>query len=115
MTKLVKHTFKSLSLAQLGSKDWQKLHYEFFKNFPSKHTRKCYQRDIEQFVAFIAKIDQLKIYELGDVERIHIVAFRNYLDVDGMYSQFQARGRLLNQALPPIMTKAMKAMKAILG
>lgn len=55
-----------------------KLEYEFFSNFESLHTRKSYRSDITQFFEFLAEnFKEVKGYV--EVERIHVVAFRNWL------------------------------------
>ncbi len=59
------------------------LEYEFFQNFPSEHTRKCYRRDIAQFFEFIS--DHFPIVNsYGDIKRVHLVAFRNWLNDSGL-------------------------------
>lgn len=55
-----------------------KLEYEFFHNFESPHTRKSYRIDLLQFFEFIKdNFPLVKSYQ--DIERVHIVAFRNWL------------------------------------
>lgn len=54
-----------------------KLYEEFFENFTSEHTRSNYLRDIEQYlnwIHFYYKLDKYK-----EIERIHIIKYRNYL------------------------------------
>lgn len=55
-----------------------KLDYEFFENFTSENTKKSYQLDIDQFVDFLLAFFP-KVYAPNDIERFHIVSFRNYL------------------------------------
>ena len=55
-----------------------KLEYEFFHNFESPHTRKSYRIDLLQFFEFLKdNFPLVKSYQ--DIERVHIVAFRNWL------------------------------------
>ncbi|NOT80595.1 MAG: tyrosine-type recombinase/integrase [Bacteriovoracaceae bacterium] len=55
-----------------------KLEYEFFNNFESPHTRKSYRSDIAQFFEFLSiHFKTVTNYEL--IERVHVVAFRNWL------------------------------------
>ncbi|MEI8347075.1 MAG: tyrosine-type recombinase/integrase, partial [Pseudomonadota bacterium] len=55
-----------------------KLDYEFFKNFESEHTRRNYYLDIRQFFQFIAQ-SFTEINNPQKIERVHIVAYRNFL------------------------------------
>ena len=55
-----------------------KLEYEFFHNFESPHTRKSYRIDISQFFEFLRDNFTL-INRYEDIERVHLVAFRNWL------------------------------------
>lgn len=60
-----------------------KLEYEFFNNFESPHTRKSYRSDITQFFEFLK--DHFKeVSNYGEIERVHFVAFRNWLTDNGM-------------------------------
>ncbi len=55
-----------------------KLEYEFFNNFESPHTRKSYRSDIAQFFEFLSgHFKEVSSYD--KVERVHMVAFRNWL------------------------------------
>ena len=55
-----------------------KLEYEFFNNFQSTHTRKSYRADISQFFEFLSThFNQVSHYT--EIERVHMVAFRNWL------------------------------------
>lgn len=55
-----------------------KLEYEFFNNFESPHTRKSYRADIMQFFEFLREnFSEVKGYQ--SIERLHMVAFRNWL------------------------------------
>jgi integrase/recombinase XerD len=59
------------------------LEYEFFHNFPSPHTRKSYRIDISQFFEFIRDhFSQVNNYP--DIKRVHLVAFRNWLNDSGL-------------------------------
>ena len=57
--------------------NWNELHYEFFQNFDSENTRKCYLRDIKQFYSFIQRVPRLE--SLLNVRRLHIVSYRDFL------------------------------------
>ncbi len=61
-----------------GNKFNSKLEYEFFNNFQSPHTRRFYRLDISQFFDFITEyFSEVNSYK--DVERVHVVAYRNFL------------------------------------
>jgi site-specific recombinase XerD len=54
------------------------LEYEFFHNFESPHTRKSYRIDITSFFEFLRdNFVDIKTYQ--DINRVHVVAFRNFL------------------------------------
>jgi integrase/recombinase XerD len=56
-----------------------KLEYEFFHNFESAHTQKSYRNDLSQFFKFLNDhFFEVKNYK--DIERVHLVAYRNYLN-----------------------------------
>lgn len=79
MTKeLVKKTYSNLKLAEGQASFNSKLEYEFFNNFQSPHTRKSYKNDITQFFEFLSDHFSL-VKSYSDIERVHIVAFRNWL------------------------------------
>jgi len=60
-----------------------KLEYEFFHNFESPHTRRCYRNDISQFFEFLS--DQFSdVRDYKQIERVHIVAYRNWLSDNDM-------------------------------
>lgn len=63
-----------------GSSDfsWDVLNYEFFQNFESFHTRKCYERDIQLFFDFL-KINHIKLSSIKDIKKVHIIAYKNFL------------------------------------
>lgn len=59
-----------------------KLDYEFFANFESEHTRSAYKNDLVQFFRFI--LDTFgPLRSVAELERGHVVAFRNYLQTNG--------------------------------
>lgn len=60
-----------------------KLEYEFFSNFESLHTRKSYRIDITQFFDFL-KENFREVSGYTEVERVHVVAFRNWLTDNGL-------------------------------
>ncbi len=58
---------------------FEQLEYEFFENFTSKHTIKSYKNDIRQFFHFIRQTI-LHLKKFSDINKIHILAYRNWLD-----------------------------------
>lgn len=64
------------SVINIGGKSYDKLNYEFFNNFESAHTKKSYYNDISQFFDFIEKTF---FKRLDDIERVHVVAYKNFL------------------------------------
>lgn len=77
MNTPVKKNETSLKLYQQASFNY-KLEYEFFSNFESLHTRKSYRIDISQFFEFLNEnFKEVKGYQ--EIERVHLVAFRNWL------------------------------------
>ena len=60
-----------------------KLQYEFFHNFESLHTRKSYRIDIAQFFEFL-KDNFASVSRYEHIERVHLVAFRNWLNDNDM-------------------------------
>jgi site-specific recombinase XerD len=60
-----------------------KLEYEFFHNFESPHTRKSYRIDLLQFFEFLKDNFPL-VSGYQNIERVHIVAFRNWLTDNDM-------------------------------
>ena len=73
-----KYNFSSLCVSREEVLKWNELHFEFFKNFSSKHTQKCYMRDIKQFYKFL-DINIPNLSKFDDVRRIHLVAYRDFL------------------------------------
>lgn len=63
---------------QFSAQDWNLLNFEFFQNFESRHTRKCYQRDIQLFFNFL-EIHQIILNDLKSIQKSHVVAYRNDL------------------------------------
>lgn len=74
----MKKNDSSLKLAQSNASFNYKLEYEFFSNFESPHTRKSYRIDISQFFEFL-KENFKEVQGYTDIERVHLVAFRNWL------------------------------------
>jgi site-specific recombinase XerD len=72
----------SLKVHNQGSFNY-KLEYEFFSNFESLHTRKSYRIDITQFFEFL-KENFKEVNGYTGVERVHVVAFRNWLTDNGL-------------------------------
>lgn len=74
----IKKNYSAVASIQLDKTFNAKLEYEFFSNFESPHTRKSYRNDITQFFEFLA--DQFgNVKNYLEIERVHIVAFRNWL------------------------------------
>ncbi|MBY0415868.1 MAG: site-specific integrase, partial [Bdellovibrionales bacterium] len=73
----------SLKLYQSKASFNYKLEYEFFSNFESPHTRKSYRIDIMQFFEFL-KENFGEIQNYNNIERVHVVAFRNWLTDNGL-------------------------------
>ena len=65
-------------LSRFGDNEWDILNYEFFRNFDSPHTRKCYERDIGLFFSFMDS-KEVKLIGPQDILKIHVIAYRNYL------------------------------------
>lgn len=74
----VKKNDSYLKLQQQQASFNFKLEYEFFSNFESAHTRKSYRIDITQFFEFL-KDNFKEVSNYTEVERVHVVAFRNWL------------------------------------
>ncbi len=76
-------TKKTLTLPTLGNTNWENqnhlLEFEFFNNFESAHTRKCYKRDIIQFLQFINHQFPI-IKNITECQRIHLIAFKTWLN-----------------------------------
>ncbi len=70
---------------------------EFFENFTSIHTRKSYLNDINQFLAWIE--DYYKINAFDDIERIHVIKYRNYLSEFGGHNQNASTPKTINRKL----------------
>jgi integrase/recombinase XerD len=77
MNTLARKNNGSLKLQNHASFNY-KLEYEFFSNFESLHTRKSYRIDITQFFEFL-KENFTEVHGYTQVERVHVVAFRNWL------------------------------------
>lgn len=60
-----------------------KLEYEFFHNFESPHTRKSYRIDLVSFFEFISD-HFFNVQAYNAIERVHIVAYRNWLSDNDM-------------------------------
>lgn len=75
----VKQVVRSNVLQNTNDLNWNELHYEFFQNFNSENTRKCYLRDIKQFYQFIEQ-NITNLFSLLEIKRLHIVAYRDYLN-----------------------------------
>ncbi len=82
MNTLTKKNEKYLNVKQQATFNF-KLEYEFFSNFESLHTRKSYRIDITQFFEFL-KENFSDVRNYLDVERVHVVAYRNWLTDNNM-------------------------------
>lgn len=54
------------------------LQREFFDNFTSLHTRSSYQSDLEKFLIWLFE-NAKDVKSFGDLERKHVIAYRNFL------------------------------------
>jgi site-specific recombinase XerD len=78
MSNIVKRTIFTPDLNETKNSFNYKLEYEFFHNFESPHTRKSYRIDLNQFFQFLSdNFQTIKSYD--QIERVHLVAFRNWL------------------------------------
>lgn len=83
MANIVKRTNFSPTLDQSKYSFDYKLEYEFFGNFESPHTRKSYRIDLLQLFEFLG--DNFKeIKQYSEIERVHLVSFRNWLSDSNM-------------------------------
>ncbi|CBW26532.1 putative integrase/tyrosine recombinase [Halobacteriovorax marinus SJ] len=57
------------------------IYQEFFDNFNSLHTRRSYEIDIRHFFSWAH--EQFNISSYGDLERDHIIKYRNFLQEAG--------------------------------
>jgi integrase/recombinase XerD len=78
MNTLTKKNDGFLKLQKSQASFNYKLEYEFFSNFESLHTRKSYRIDISQFFEFL-KENFPEITNYSEIERVHVVAYRNWL------------------------------------
>ncbi len=51
---------------------------EYLENYSSKHTRLSYENDLEQFFDFVKDLDS-RIKDTNQIQRIHVIKFRNFL------------------------------------
>ena len=58
---------------------------EFLDNFLSNHTRISYRTDIHQFFYFLENLSSKK-FEFDEIERHHVIQFRNHLQRDKGYT-----------------------------
>lgn len=70
---------------------------EFFENFTSSHTRTSYLNDINQFLEWITRFYNIDKFE--NVERIHIIKYRNYLSEFGGHNQNPSTPKTINRKL----------------
>ncbi len=67
---------KSSALVEVKKSFDNTLENEFFYNFESPHTRKCYRRDLTQFFSFISEYYP-NVLGYRDIERAHAIFYRN--------------------------------------
>ncbi len=78
MNNIVKRTILAPNLSENKNSFDYKLEYEFFHNFESPHTRKSYRIDLLQLFEFL-KDNFQEVTSYVQIERVHLVAFRNWL------------------------------------
>jgi integrase/recombinase XerD len=61
-----------------NQKEWDVLNFEFFQNFESPHTRRCYERDIKLFFSFLTTL-KISIAGPRELTKAHVVAYKRYL------------------------------------
>ena len=57
------------------------IYQEFFDNFNSRHTRSSYEIDIRHFLTWA--FEELSLKSYGDLERGHVIKYRNWLQEAG--------------------------------
>lgn len=75
----LKKNASNLALKEQSHSFNAELEYEFFHNFESPHTRKSYRIDISQFFEFLSD-HFAAVRSYADIKRVHVVAFRNWLN-----------------------------------
>lgn len=85
------------SLKQVDPGHNFELDEEFFENFTSAHTRRSYLNDINQFLCWIT--DYFKIEDYQNIERIHVIKYRNYLSEFGGHNQNPSTPKTINRKL----------------
>jgi site-specific recombinase XerD len=83
MSNIVKRTIFSPTLTESKYSFDYKLEYEFFQNFQSPHTRKCYRVDLLQLFEFLGD-NFAAVKNYAQIERVHLVAYRNWLNDNEM-------------------------------
>ena len=83
MSNIVKRTNLSPNLFESKYSFDYKLEYEFFHNFESPHTRKCYRVDLLQLFEFLSD-NFFTVKSYTQIERVHVVAYRNWLTDNNM-------------------------------
>lgn len=72
--------------------DWEHLLFEFFEDYASAHTRKNYQRDLNQFMLFMQEFfPDFKSW--SNVERLHSVAYKKWL------TELESSSKTINRKL----------------
>jgi len=75
---------------------------EFFENFTSIHTRKNYLIDINQFLNWVDQFFSINKYE--DIQRIHVIKYRNYLSEIGGHAGEPCTPKTINRKLASLST-----------
>lgn len=75
---------------------------EFFENFNSRHTRKGYEIDIRHFLSWVSY--EYKISSYSDLERNHIIKYRNWLQ--------EAGGRNGNPCAPKTVARKLASLSS---
>ncbi|EQC44294.1 tyrosine-type recombinase/integrase [Bacteriovorax sp. Seq25_V] len=75
---------------------------EFFENFTSAHTRKNYLIDINQFLKWVNDFFDLSDYK--DIQRIHVIKYRNYLSEIGGHGGEPCTPKTINRKLASLST-----------
>lgn len=78
MSMQLKKNTENNNLYSMKDNEKRKLDFEFFKNFESVHTIKSYRNDINTFFSFTSELLP-NITDFYHIERVHIVAYKNWL------------------------------------
>lgn len=108
-SKMIKHTpkvIKKLEELEFFSKrgNGHKLHYEFFKNLNSEETRKAYYSDIKHFFEFYKMAFGKSIRHPSEVERAHIIAYKDFIISCGGKDQAKASNLTVRRKISTLNT-----------